>query len=274
MISSCLVCTVRDCGRPLVRTQQTLVCAAGHAFDIARAGYINLLQPQDRRSSDAGDAREAVEARSQLLSLGIGQQIVHQVGTDVVSRLASPASLLDLGAGTGELLAHIAARASVDGIGIDLSVAAMTHASRQHPSLTWVVANADRRLPVQDRCISVVLSMHGRRNPAECGRVLDVKGTLVVIVPGVHDLRELRAAIGGRELEQDRVPGVLSEHEEHFQLVHRTTLEEHHRVERPQLLQLLRGTYRGVRHSAAERIEQLDTLDVTLASDLLVFTRR
>lgn len=281
MTSTCLACTVRGCGQPLAQTDRTLVCTAGHAFDIARAGYVNLLQPQDRRSPHAGDAREAVVARSELLSLGIGRHIVQQVATEVASRLrpandarARRASVLDLGAGTGELLADVSARAPVEGVGIDLSVAAITHAARTHPDLTWVVANADRRLPIRDHCITLIMSMHGRRSPAECTRVLDAHGTLVVIVPGMSDLHELRAAIGGRDVEQDRVPGVLAEHDADFRLVERATLEEHHRLERANLLKLLRGTYRGVRHSAASSVEQLDTLDVTLASELLVFERR
>ena len=29
---------------------ETQVCPRGHAFDVARSGYVNLLQPQDRRS--------------------------------------------------------------------------------------------------------------------------------------------------------------------------------------------------------------------------------
>jgi len=55
-----LACSVRGCGLPLTRRDRALVCSAGHAFDIARSGYINLLQPQDRRSLVAGDSKTAV----------------------------------------------------------------------------------------------------------------------------------------------------------------------------------------------------------------------
>jgi 23S rRNA (guanine745-N1)-methyltransferase len=272
---SCLACTVRGCGRPLEAAGRALACAAGHSFDIARAGYINLLQPQDRRSLDAGDAPEAVAARGQLLTQGIGQQIVQQVTREAESlALASTGVVIDLGAGTGELLASICHRTGIDGIGIDLSVAAMERAARCHPSLTWVVANADRRLPVGDGCATLVVSMHGRRNPSECARVLTDGGRLFVIVPGVDDLRELRTALGGRWMEQDRVPGVLAEHTEHFHHVRRITMEERHRVNRATVRQLLRATYRGERRSAAATVDTIDELDVTLSSDLLVFEKR
>jgi 23S rRNA (guanine745-N1)-methyltransferase len=215
-----------------------------------------------------------VEARHALLASGIGRGLIGRVSDAAIAHLSTPATIVDLGAGTGALLASVAARAAIDGIGIDLSVTAMTHAARAHPTLTWVVANADRRLPLLDGGIGVVVSMHGRRNPAECARVLSAAGMLLVIVPAADDLRELRTAIGGRGVEEDRVPGVIADYGDRFTLAHRSRIEERHRLERSALRDLLRATYRGERRSAAEHVESLETLDVTLASDLLVFERR
>lgn len=265
---------MRGCGLPLARRGHALACASGHSFDLARAGYVNLLQPQDRKSRAAGDPPEAVEARHALLTSGVGRTLIDGVSREATARLPPSATVVDLGAGTGALLASIAARVTTDAVGIDLSVAAMTHAARAHPTLTWVVANADRRLPLRDGSIDLVVSMHGRRNPAECARVLASSGVLMVIVPAVHDLRELRAAIGSRAVEEDRAPGVIADYERTFTLAHRSRIEERHRLERTALRHLLRATYRGERRSVAERVESLETLDVTLASDLLVFERR
>ena len=51
-----LICPVRDCGEPLERRERALACPRGHSFDLARSGYANLLQPQDRRSKIPGDS--------------------------------------------------------------------------------------------------------------------------------------------------------------------------------------------------------------------------
>jgi 23S rRNA (guanine745-N1)-methyltransferase len=265
---------VRGCGLPLAVHGHVLLCTRGHSFDMARAGYVNLLQPQDRKSPTAGDSPDAVEARHALLVAGVGRRLLDRVSDAAASRLPTSPAVVDLGAGTGALLAGIASRVTIDAIGIDLSVAAMTHAARTHPTMTWIVANADRRLPLRDGCIDLIVSMHGRRNPAECARVIASTGVLMVIVPAADDLRELRSAIGSRGIEADRVPGVIADYEGTFTLAHRSRLEEHHRLERPVLRLLLRATYRGERHSAATHVESLETLDVTLASDLLVFDRR
>ena len=40
------------------------------AFDVARSGYVNLLQPQDKRSKTPGDTPEAVAARRRFLDRG------------------------------------------------------------------------------------------------------------------------------------------------------------------------------------------------------------
>ena len=75
-----LLCTVRDCHLPLARpvagTEKRLVCPRGHSFDIARSGYINLLQPQERRSKKPGDTTAAVAARRRLHDRGVTEPLL------------------------------------------------------------------------------------------------------------------------------------------------------------------------------------------------------
>jgi 23S rRNA (guanine745-N1)-methyltransferase len=266
-----LACTVRDCGLLLERRGATFLCARNHSYDVARRGYINLLQPQDRRSLDAGDSREAVEARARLLAAGIGRTILDGF-VERSTRLVAPRGVVaDLGSGSGELLALMSERMEVVGVGIDLSTAAIEHAARNHPALTWVVANADRRLPLLDRSVDLVVSMHGRRNPEECARVLIQAAHLVVAVPAPDDLVELREQVQGRAVERDRAESLILEHSIRFELIERFALREQRLLDKTTLRDLLRGTYRGERVSAAARIDALESLRVTLASEVLVF---
>ena len=274
MTSPPLACTVRDCGLLLERQGRTWQCARRHSYDIARAGYINLLQPQDRRSLAAGDRREAIGARARLLSRGVGTAIVREFINRAARLVTAGAVVADLGSGSGEGLAALAERNAIVGVGIDLSTEATAHAARRFPNLTWVVANVDRHVPLLDRSVDLVLSLHGRRHPADCARVLTRDGHLVVAVPAADDLIELRTVMFGRRLARERSGGVAAEHDAMFTVADRFTLTEHHRLERDQLRDLLRGTYRGERHATADRIESIDTLEVTLASDVLLFTRK
>ena len=134
---------MRGCGLPLTRRDRALVCSAGHAFDIARSGYINLLQPQDRRSLVAGDSKTAVDARAELERAGVGRAVVDAViHTTAALPPAADAIVVDLGSGTGEMLGGLAATRSISGIGIDLSVPAVEQASRRFPPTGSVTSPA------------------------------------------------------------------------------------------------------------------------------------
>lgn len=270
-----LVCSVRGCGAALVLRERSFACARGHAFDVARSGYVNLLQPQDRRSLAAGDARAEVEARARLHAAGLGRaldlELVRVVGE---LGLRPGALVVDLGCGSGERLAALCAAHGLAGLGLDLSSAAVELAARRFPELTWVVANADRRLPLGERSVELVLSLHGRRNPPECARVLAPGAHLLAALPARDDLLELRAQVQGQGEERERADAFLAEHEAWFTLRARSRSCQRESCSRAQLLDLLAGTYRGARRSAAEAVERLTELELTLASDVLLLALR
>ena len=270
-----LACPVRTCYLPLVPDARAWTCASGHNFDIARSGYVNLLQPQDRRSLDAGDPRAALDARSRLLAAGVGRGILDAF-VALASRLLpdTGGAVADLGCGVGDALGLLQSRRGIVAAGIDLAVPAVDIAARRFPTLTWIVANADRRLPLLDASLSLVVSLHARRNPAECQRVLAPGQHLLVAIPAPEDLIELREAIQGAGVERDRAAAVIEEHASAFDVVDRSAAREHHRVGGEQLRDLLRGTYRGERSSAAKRVQAITDLQVTLASDFIVLRRR
>jgi len=270
-----LACPVRSCHQPLRRLARAWTCSNGHSFDVARSGYVNLLQPQDRRSRDAGDSAAAVDARSRLLAGGHGTAVVDAFVTRAAALSPDAGDVvIDLGCGGGEVLGHLRVRRPVDAIGIDLSVAAVNLAARRLPDATWVVANADRRLPLLDGSVSLVLSMNGRRNPSECRRVLRPRGHVLIAVPAPDDLLELRQAIQGAGVERDRVADVLATHADGLEVVDRFTARERCTLGPAALRDALRGTYRGERASTASRVEALGPLDVTFALDVIVLRRR
>lgn len=251
------------------------MCARRHSYDIARRGYVNLLQPQDRRSPDAGDSKAAVAARARLLGSGVGRSIVDAF-------LARAAALetrhnpvvCDLGCGSGDVLGTLASQRLVVGVGIDLSVAAIDRAAHRFPQLTWVVANADRRLPLLAASVNTVFSLHARRNPIECVRVLAAGGFLLVAVPAPDDLIELRERVQGKPVLRDRGAALTAEHARLFTVVDRQVVRTRQHLQREQIIDVLHGTYRGIRAAAATKVDTLATLEVTLASELWLFQRK
>ena len=57
--------TCPKCGGLLRRREEgaSLACPAGHAYDVAAAGYVNLLLATQKHSKDPGDSPEGVRAR-------------------------------------------------------------------------------------------------------------------------------------------------------------------------------------------------------------------
>jgi 23S rRNA (guanine745-N1)-methyltransferase len=269
-----LACTVRGCGAPLTRLEREYACARGHHFDTARSGYVNLLQPQDKRSLEPGDTREAVEARRALLDEGFGSALTEKL-VEVVEHagIAPGSSVADLGCGEGTHLAAVVEQFGLDGCGVDISVHAAEAAARRHSAITWVVANADRTLPFADACLALVMSVDGRRNADEIARVLTPTGSFVIAVAAEDDLVELREAVLGAAHAPDRSAGVIAEMGARFELVERTLARETRSFDALGLSRLAASTYRCGRERERAKLAELERLDVTTSHHVLHFRR-
>jgi 23S rRNA (guanine745-N1)-methyltransferase len=267
-----LLCPVRGCGLPLDRKGATFECERRHSFDVARSGYINLLQATDRRSSRPGDSPEALAARRRFLEQGFETHVVEAVLAEIEHLgLAHQARLLDVGCGTGFYIGAIGAAHDVDCHGVDISSTAIDLAARTYPRCAWIVANADRFLPFPDGVFDIILSITSRRNASEFRRVVRPSGSLLVVVPAADDLVELREAILGRGVVESRVDSVVHDLRSEFALVRRTEVREQVFLDSQAALDALAATYRGGRESQRDRVASLEGLLVTLSRDVLVF---
>lgn len=269
-----LACSVRGCGSPLVREESSWRCEHGHSFDIARSGYLNLLQPQDRRSLAAGDSRETVAARRSLLDNGFGSALREEL-MGIVEGLGQPrgARVLDLGCGDGHFLAAICESGGFAGWGVDLSAHAVESAARRHTGLAWIAANADRKLPFVDGAFDLVLSVDGRRPRDEIVRVLAPGGHVLVAVPAANDLIELRGSVLGEAHEITGAQRVEAEFAPLLRLVAQREVEQSRQLDRVQLAQLAAATYRCARRSEQERLARIESLAVTTSHSVLQFAR-
>lgn len=185
-----LLCPVRECHQPLTRDERRYVCPRKHSFDIARTGYINLLQPQDRRSKHPGDTTAAVAGRRRLHDLGITGPLLRAIVE--LSRPQADDSVLDVGCGDGYYLGSLARESHCAAHGVDISIAAIDAAARRYPEVQWIVANGDRFIPYADSAFSLVLSITARMNGPEFRRVVREEGRLLVAIPAPDDMVELR----------------------------------------------------------------------------------
>ena len=274
-----LICPVRKCACPLELAPHGARCERGHCFDRARSGYINLLQPQDRRSSRPGDSRAAVQARQRALDGGLSsvlRQVLLQAVGDCLAKTAqggksgSLPSVLDVGCGCGYFLDAVCREYGLEGWGVDLSAAAVDAAARRYPDYHWLVVNADRCLPFADDSLDLLLTITSRKNPSEFHRVLRPEGRLIAVVAAEDDLAELRKRILGEALSIDRVGGTLELFRGRFEPEAEYLARDRLYLERPALADLLASSYRGARHSAQKKLAEIAGLEVTLSHRLLV----
>jgi 23S rRNA (guanine745-N1)-methyltransferase len=267
-----LLCTVRDCRLPLLLDARRYVCANEHAFDVARSGYVNLLQPQDKRSKTPGDTPDAVAARRRFLERGHAAPLV-----DTIVRalpLRENETLLDAGCGEGHHLGAFRRTYGVDAHGIDISVPAIELAAKRYRDCSWIVGNADRFLPYADAAFDAVASITARMNPEEFRRVLAPSGALLIVIPGADDLLELREAILGERIERDRVERTIATFDSLFALECHEHIAHVARLDRESMLDVMSSSYRGLRLREREQLETLDAMDVTLSRDALLFRAR
>src|SRR3954452_18171067 len=90
------------CGDALGEAGGALRCPAGHSFDIARQGYVNLVPGR-------ADTPEMVDARDAFLRAGHFRPLATALAEEARSAAGAGggAVVVDLGAGTGYYLARV-----------------------------------------------------------------------------------------------------------------------------------------------------------------------
>ena len=167
---------------------RTFGCAAGHRFDRARDGSVDLLRP-GRPRKETGDAAGMVQARRSFLDRGRYDVLVE--GLRAVVDGLEPRTVLDVGCGEGTVTAALVG-AGREVVAFDLSKPAVRLAARRlGPAATCCVAGVTE-MPAVDRSCDLVVSVMSPTSEAEFVRVARGGGHVVVVSPGPDHLDGLR----------------------------------------------------------------------------------
>ena len=178
------------CAAALAAVDNGVTCPAGHRFDRARQGYLNLLPVQHKNSRDPGDNQAMVEARRDFLNAGHYAPVAQRLAELAAER--SPARWLDIGCGEGYYTAQIAAALPhADGYALDISREAVKRACKRNPNVTWLVASM-ARVPLPDASCQFLASVFSPLDWHEAKRLLSPGGGLMRVGPTSEHLMELR----------------------------------------------------------------------------------
>lgn len=192
------------CKGPLLAVGRSLRCPAGHSFDQAAEGYVNLLPVNARRAKDPGDSKEMVAARRRFLQAGHYGPFGTALG-ELCLALAQTARdphsphILDAGCGEGWYSRQAAAALTAAGLcpemaGYDLSKPAVRLAAKAQPEAAFAVAGSFAA-PVADGWADVILNIFSPMAREEFLRVLAPGGALVYAVPGPRHLFGLKQVL-------------------------------------------------------------------------------
>jgi len=186
-------------------------CAAGHGFDIAKQGHVNLLSVQDKRSKDPGDSKEMVLARQRFLNDGIYKAVSDKLNAiiheDIIARHSNARyNVLDAGCGEGYYLDRfmhsLGAEDGLRGqesacaaIGMDISKhAVVSAAKRNKQDITWVVGT-NRKPPVMRSSLDCIICMFGYPIYEAFATALKPGGIIILVESGMDHLVELREIV-------------------------------------------------------------------------------
>ena len=274
-----LICPV--CGELLVWEETRAYCRAGHSYDRAREGYVNLLLPNQKRSKDPGDSREMVRARRAFLQEGFYAPLSAEVVGQVISGFGederSQAVVVDAGCGEGSYLEQLRRSLPCGRFyGFDVSKSAIRLAARTYPRITWAVANVVRQIPVQDGRVDVLVSIFAPRSPIEMYRVLKPGGLALLVLPGPGHLAELCERLMERVADQTpKRDAILADYDAGFRLRDEKRMTIPLRLRQPMIQHLVAMTplrWKS-RRSGLRHIEEIDRLDVTASFVMLSLVR-
>ncbi|MFJ5158833.1 23S rRNA (guanine(745)-N(1))-methyltransferase [Pantoea sp. NPDC088449] len=189
-----LICPL--CHQPLLQQSNSFRCDAGHQFDQAKEGYVNLLPVQYKGSREPGDSVEMLQARRTFLDAGHYQPLRQSVAGLLAQQLGSHSSqVLDIGCGEGYYTAAMAeALPQAKLFGLDVAKAAIRMAAKRYRKVKFCVASS-QRLPFADAALDGVVRIYAPCSEDELARVIKPGGIVLTVTPGPHHLRQFKALI-------------------------------------------------------------------------------
>lgn len=276
-----LICP--HCQSKLTLSEKSYYCENNHCFDLGKAGDLNLLPVNQKRSKSPGDSKEMVNERNGFLNSGAYSPISELLAKTVMGlSQGEPKVIADAGCGEGYYLRQVQRLcfSSLDYfynnggqfIGWDISKFAVQKAAKSaNFSALWLTAS-NAHIPLADNSVDILISAFGFEVAEEFARVLKPSGYVITLDAGEKHLLSLRKVIYP-EIKPFREKTFLDERL--FSCVRKESTYYHTLINKTQLSQLMtmtphlyRATYEG-----KQAVQQLDELEIDVDVQLRVYRR-
>lgn len=269
---SCFCCPI--CGHVLTKHGKSLLCPAGHCYDYAKSGYVNLLMSQQGRLH--GDDRPMVRARTAFLSKGYYRPLLDAMLSVALPCIPQAPKIADAGCGEGwyteefykSLKDH---KFSPEFAGIDISRDALNSAAKRPFDAEFAVASL-YHIPLPDHWADLILNVFAPDCIEEFSRILVPGGFLLKVIPLEDHLLELKQAVYNsvyeNHIEIPEYPG--------FSLCSNTLLRETLHLHENDAIKNLFAMTPYARKTSPEdilKLENLSSLDTTISFSVLLYRK-
>ena len=275
---SLLLCPI--CHTQFPQSDGALTCGNKHSFDLAKEGYVNLLQKKF-----PGDTKEMLLARRNFFARGHYAPLSVALNTMLSTHLqdrSEPITLFDAGCGEGYYLQHLQTflaerQILTTGIGLDSSKEAVRMAARQSKEAFFVVANLKEQLPFVDGAFTGIINIFAPRNLAEFARILIPSGLLCVIIPAPTHLQTLRTVLPLLQIEEHKQQHVIDQctDQGYFRLEASSNISYELSLQQEEIAELVTMTpnYWHLTPEIRQAIQDLKELRTEVACVCLLFRR-
>ena len=189
------------CRSPIDVRASVIQCSNNHTFDRAKAGYVNLLPVQFKKSKSPGDDKNMVRARREFHDQN-GYEPLKNAMTKVLLGYFTDNktyNIYDAGCGEGSYLNALVEGLSRNGVnvlgaGSDIAKIAVELAAKAFKKHQFVVASSFD-LPLATGSQDAVIQVFAPGSSKEYARVLRLGGILLTVDPAPLHLFELKSLI-------------------------------------------------------------------------------
>ena len=174
------------CGGVMNVNANTFSCTNGHAFDIAKEGYVNLLRT-NRSGDKIGDDKISARCRRDFLNKGYYRSLQEYLTALFADRHGA---LLDICCGEGYYTSALAKNPNLQVYGFDISREMVRLAAKRGGAACFVANLAS--IPVADASFDYAVHLFAPFQESEFSRILKDAGRLYTVVPGSHHLFGLK----------------------------------------------------------------------------------
>lgn len=269
---SIFICPV--CREKLIVSGKSYICAERHNFDIAKSGYVNLLNPKHGKIH--GDNKFMIHARHNFLEKGYYLPLCRKVCEITKNYAQNNCVLFDAGCGEGYYTSSVKAffeqsEIAVEMYGIDISKDAVEMASKRKSGVNFAVASVFN-IPAQSESSDILLTMFAPYCRDEYLRVLKNGGYMVMVIPSENHLWELKKAIYDKPYKNSVKPYEL----DGFRHISTEKVHFNMRIDNSTDIQSLFSMtpyYYKTGKSEQERLNALETLETQADFEILVYQK-